>query len=421
MSAPLRQNTRKQKNPHAAKVSAPLFKGKARPQYVSKINVYEAALNRIRWLFDEFDGHVSVSNSGGKDSTVVLELAAMVARKRGEKLRVMWLDQECEFEATVDYQRHLLYERDDIDFTWYQIPFTLFNATNHDNEWLNVWGEGEEWVREKEPGTIHVNDFYKGRGKNRRQIIRFKELLEAINQRTGGAILTGMRAEESPGRRIFMVSNPTYKWVTWGSKVKDTEKSHMFHPIYDWTFRDVWKAIYDHDWKYNAMYDIMHRYGIPTRQMRVSNYSHSQSTSALLYLQEAEPRTWEAATRRLGGLSTQAHLGRNSQMVDTESGLPYMFADWPEYMHHLIDNLISENNRDKFRKMFTSICTSFPDEDPNDVARNVVYSVMLNDWTWTSINQYVMNLRQKKRRTAETDELERLMNEAAREEEEALT
>ena len=34
-------------------------------------NVYEKALERIRWLFDEFDT-VATNISGGKDSTVVL-------------------------------------------------------------------------------------------------------------------------------------------------------------------------------------------------------------------------------------------------------------------------------------------------------------------------------------------------------------
>lgn len=383
----------------------PTLKGRARPHYVSQTNVYDAAKERIRWLFDEFDGKVSVSNSGGKDSTVILELAAEVARERGERLKVIWLDQECEYGATVDYQRYIMYERDDIDFVWYQIPFRLFNATSHEEQWLNVWGEGEEWVRPKEPDSIHVNDFYDRKGN---VIDRFKDLLGAINARTGGAILTGMRAEESPGRRIFMLSNPVYKWVTWGSAVKGAENSYLFHPIYDWSYRDVWKAIYDNDWRYNKMYDYMFQYGnVPVRNMRVSNYNHSQSTGALLYLQELEPDTWEAATRRLGGLHSQSHVGHNSKMVD--GGLPYMFKDWVEYMDYLNENLVSEEHQPKFRHMFDSIHKSFPEEDTERIARNVVVSLMLNDWTWTTINQYVMTLRGNQRRQKELDELDAMM------------
>src|SRR5699024_4125832 len=46
-------------------------------------DVYEAAHDRIRWLFKEFDGKVAVTFSGGKDSTVTMEIAARVAREGG--------------------------------------------------------------------------------------------------------------------------------------------------------------------------------------------------------------------------------------------------------------------------------------------------------------------------------------------------
>ena len=44
-------------------------------------NVFDKALERINWLFDEFDT-VATNISGGKDSTVVLELLIKVAKER---------------------------------------------------------------------------------------------------------------------------------------------------------------------------------------------------------------------------------------------------------------------------------------------------------------------------------------------------
>lgn len=49
-------------------------------KYYSKENVYDAALSRIRYLFDEFD-NVVVGFSGGKDSTICLQLSLIVAEE----------------------------------------------------------------------------------------------------------------------------------------------------------------------------------------------------------------------------------------------------------------------------------------------------------------------------------------------------
>lgn len=369
----------------------PAFRGKARPAYVSEKNVYEAALDRIRWLYDEFDGRISVSTSGGKDSTVVMELALMVAKEKGcLPLDVMWLDQECEYAATVNYMRGL-HARPELSLRWYQIPFRLYNSTNHDYPWLNVWGEGEEWVRPKEPYSIHVNDFLDRKGE---PISRFKDLLQAINARQGGVNLTGMRTEESPARRLALTTNPTYKWATWGSMGKplpDGGVSHyLMHPIYDWSFKDIWKAIYDHGWAYNTHYDVQFQYGVPVRNMRVSNYHHETALSALLYLQEAEPETWEAATKRLHGINTYSHIGKES--VPEE--LPYMFRDWEEYLFHLIDNLCDkEEYRETYRAMYEKVRRLTPENWKDDMCKRVARAVVNNDLYGTTIDMFLIGVR----------------------------
>lgn len=399
----------------------PTFTGKARPHYVSEMDVLTAARARMRWIFDEFDGKVSVSCSGGKDSTVILELAAEVARERGEKLRVVFIDQEAEFQGTIDYM-HYLQTREDINLEWYQVPFKLFNATNHENEWLRVWGPGEDWMRPMEESSIKDLEFFDR--KSGRKLDRWMEIVDGVNRRTGDAILVGMRAEESPTRRVSMISAPAYKWITWSAGPGHSDNGrplYSFQPIWDWSYRDVWRAISEMNWVYNDMYDKQYRIGVPMRSMRVSSFHHSQALNSLQTLQELEPETWERAIRRLDGISTQGHIGNIDDLVPN---LPYMFRDWTEYVNYLIDHLADERHRPTFHKMFANLIRVLPDSTEEEIARHMVVNVIHNDYTGKSNEQFLLTRagkQQHKKKAAENAaRLKALAEEAQKEQEEAF-
>ena len=57
----------------------------------SKKNVFESALDRIRYIFDEFE-NIMVCTSGGKDSTVIFNLCKIVAKEKNRlPLKVLFL------------------------------------------------------------------------------------------------------------------------------------------------------------------------------------------------------------------------------------------------------------------------------------------------------------------------------------------
>ena len=355
-------------------------------------NVLVASLDRIRWIFDEFMSQgkdVVVSSSGGKDSTVVFELSRIVAKEFDTKLQVMWLDQECEYEATANYVRWQMHQPD-IEPFWFQVPFKLTNSTSHSehDQFLHVWDPTipDQWVRPKEPDSIHDNVY---------GVDRFYGLLHAIGNYhwPGGCNLIGMRTEEAPGRRLGMTSRANYKWITWAAKDQSEDSIHWrFNPIYDWSWRDVWKAIHEHSWPYNIYYDVMYQQGIPVQNMRVSNYHHEKSIHSLFTLQEIEPETYARATQRLEGLHTAAHLGKVDFLPRT---LPFMFDTWLEYRDYLLEHLPTPDNQRRFIREFGKMREQYPviyAEDPEGMAKIEVESVVMNDWEFVVLQSQLFRL-----------------------------
>jgi predicted phosphoadenosine phosphosulfate sulfurtransferase len=297
-------------------------------------NVYDAALERIRYIFSEFPD-VIVNISGGKDSTVIFNLAMIVAEELGRlPLGVMFIDQEAEWSLVIDYVREIMTDPRVCPY-WLQIPFRLTNATSVDVPYLYCWDPDKEelWIREKEEISIK---------ENRYGVDRFHDLFKGfINTEFKGraCYLAGVRCEESPGRQLGLMSSIKYKYIPWGKK--HGKDHYAFYPLYDWSYKDIWKAIHDHDWAYSRLYDFQYAYGLKINQMRVSSVHHETSLSSLYYMQEVEPDTWDRLTARLQGVAT---VGQLCEASLCPSQLPYMFSSWREYRDFLLDRLIDDNN-----------------------------------------------------------------------------
>lgn len=304
------------------------------------IDVLTAAKSRMRYIYEEFD-NVLIATSGGKDSTVVLELAIETAREMGKlPIRAFWLDQESEYQGTVDYMRYLK-TRPEIDLWWFQVPFVLTNSVSLENDnYLHCWKPGEKWMREKEPDSIHENPYPK--------VTRFHKLIAKLNaycfDEQYHAVLMGIRANESQTRMILMHKHvPAYKNIRWCSH---GENGLRMYPIYDWGTKDVWKAIYEHGWEYNHVYDLMYKYGKKQTFMRVSSILHETGHWAIDGLHEMEPETYNALSQRVNGVATY-HTG--GQELYVPSRLPSVFSSWQEYRDYLLKHLIAEEHKAKFQ------------------------------------------------------------------------
>jgi len=359
--------------------------------YLNK-SVLEAAKERISFIFDEFED-VVVTFSGGKDSTVCFWLTLEEATKRNRlPLKVMWIDQEAEWEGTVKFIETIM-KRTDVQPMWFQIPMVITNNASTFERYSYCWDEKQKdkWIHPQVDISIKENIY----GTN-----RFHELFHAIMQKEfkGKKVCTisGVRAEEAPKRKMGLTNDKTYKWVTWASKLKE-KNQYTFYPLYDWSYTDIWKYIQDNNIEYNRVYDEMYRRGMNISEMRISNVHHETAVQTLLQIQEIEPQTWEKISKKITGANTIKHLKNKSYQVSKE--LPYMFNDWEEYAYHLAENLIHEQQyRELLYKKIQAknIKESSEFYKKNKNANDSYWKVIINtilsaDWDFSKLENFFMS------------------------------
>lgn len=97
-------------------------------------SVLEATQKRIEYLFDNYD-NIQLSFSGGKDSTVLFHLLNAEAKKRDRKFYVFFLDQEAEYQGTIDMMEWVMRQPNVIP-RWYQVPTFMTNSCSQQQVFL---------------------------------------------------------------------------------------------------------------------------------------------------------------------------------------------------------------------------------------------------------------------------------------------
>lgn len=327
-------------------------------------NVLEAARARVSGVFDDFE-RVVISVSGGKDSTVLRHLALAEADRRGRRCSLFFLDQEAEYQSTIDVIGEWM--RDPrVDPEWYQVPIRMTNATSHRDYWLYAWGPGEEWIRPKDERAIHAID-----GEYPQRFHDFFEWHEARAE-PGTAYLVGLRSNESFNRFRAVTKRAAHRDWTWTTRTKARGVVRAY-PLYDWMFGDVWKYVVEQELPYNRLYDrLFALHGTNVSRMRVSNLIHEHSFRCLADLQEIEPDTYERLVRRLGGVHCAALYARGGHVYDAKA-LPVDFGSWRAYRDHLLDTTPIDRVA-RFRDRFAG------QSDDERTARQQVRQILINDW-----------------------------------------
>lgn len=363
--------------------------------YIDK-NVLDAAKDRLRYIFDR-EENIYVSTSGGKDSTVVMELALQIAKEKNRlPIDVAFLDQESEWQSTINYF-HKIKNRPDIRLHWFQVPFRLGSNLSSDFEYLYAWNPSAEdkWIHPKEPDSIHdLGELQEG------DDMRFYKVMDLLGAYIFGKeakhmALIGIREIESVNRRALInKQHRVYDDKPWVSRNATIKGSFRCYPIYDWTLQDVWHFICENKCVYNAAYDKMFQHGKVIRDMRVSSFIHETGISELDILQELEPKTFDKLVARIGGLSAYKHLHKNSGMYNVPKKLPPMFKDWYDYRDYLLEKLCNDESKEIFLKAFKKEWNS-PDLE---IIKNQIVTILKNDICLTVYNNALSHARNKVRK-----------------------
>lgn len=273
-------------------------------------NVLEAAQDRIRLVFDNFE-RIYVAFSGGKDSSVLLHLVMDEAIKRKRKVAVMFIDMEAQYAETVShiYDMFELY-KDHIEPHWVAVPMLLRNAvTNYEPRWI-CWDESKKavWVRKRPTEAKGVDDYPFCVPE-----MEFEEFIVLFGKWYGQGKLTagfiGIRAQESLHRYCAVATwekkDLMFQKQRWTTKI--VASTYNVYPIYDWLSDDIWRYHAKHaDKPHNGVYDKMQMAGVPLSQQRLCQPFGDDQRRGLWLYHILEPETWFRLIARVNGANSGA-------------------------------------------------------------------------------------------------------------------
>lgn len=291
-----------------------------------EINVLQAARQRVKYIYDEFEPEeIWLSLSGGKDSTVCYHLMKEVAIVKNIKtINILIIDLEGHYKAHNDFLEQLIADSDiQVNGYWVCLPFNLSNASSfHMPKWLS-WDESKKdlWIRPMPQNRLIVSeaanpfkDYFRVGMEFEEFIIQFPKFLVEQKGLKRVAQIIGIRTQESYNRYLKMrvkKFREFYQDHQWILKQKVTSyETYSVHPIYDWQVEDVWK--YQYGRLYNPVYDLMYLVGYSLNSMRICQpYGEEQRDNIDLFA-KIEPETWSKMCIRVYGANfAKLYKGKN--------------------------------------------------------------------------------------------------------------
>lgn len=317
------------------------------PKIYLEKNVLDAAFERLEFIFDHFD-NIYFSVSGGKDSSVMVQLANMVAKKKNKKFDVLYIDFEAQYKLTIKHVYELKKLSQIRDFYHIALPMALRNAVSIlQPKWI-CWEEESKdlWVRDLPDDSINMNNcpfpwFRKGE-EFEEFIIQFADWYQ---KKYGGTVAcgVGIRADESLNRfrTITFDGKVMFEDKRWTTKIRFNDRYidvYNFYPIYDWKTEDIWGTVSKFDLMYNEVYELMYKNGLSIHEQRLCQPYGDDQRNGLDQFKALEYDTWEKVVNRVNGVNFGNIYCRTTALGNLRTSKPN-FMTWKEYTIFLLESI----------------------------------------------------------------------------------
>lgn len=321
--------------------------------YVVK-NVYDATIERLEKIFSE-NFAVYFSFSGGKDSSVMLQLANLVAKKKNKKFDVLFIDLEGNYKYTIEHVKELRNLSQIDEFYWVCLPLVLRNSVSQlSTHWL-CWDKRQKefWIRDMPKDCINEEnylskygwDFFISGMQFETFIVSFAKWYQKKHDKP---VMCGVaiRTNESFNRFRAIVSLRKEKWkdCNWTTRVQTPWNLpiYNFYPIYDWETRDIWIAVSKFDLKYNKLYELLYKSGLSIHEARICQPYGDDQRKGLNQFKAIEPETWSKLLIRVGGVNFGNIYAKSLALGYMKLEKPSHLT-WQEYTIFLLESIGIKN------------------------------------------------------------------------------
>lgn len=324
------------------------------------MNVYEALIQRLDFVFSEFD-KVVVSFSGGKDSGVLLSITMDYAKRTGNlgRLAVYHMDYEAQYTKTTEYVDRVFNSLPDgVDGFRVCLPVKAQCSTSMFQAYWQPWklSEKDIWCRPMPTKHVINEDNFPWNFDYEISDYEFNiEFGKAVYPNKKVCFLIGIRTQESLNRWRTMnrrMAANEYKGRNYTTVI--TDKLVNAYPLFDWAVEDVWTANARFGYDYNKVYDLMYLAGVPLSKMRVASPFNDCAQDALKLYKVLEPDTWGLLVGRVNGVNFTGLYGGTTAMGWKKITKPAHFT-WKQYMYFLLDTLPEETRKNYLYKLGVSI------------------------------------------------------------------